>query len=226
VSYLEISDLQRLAVAIPCLTVLAADRLLHRHRIMVVAPSRVAHDLFGSSPPRSTVPQLVQRNILKGISMERRWRLGLYLYSQLVRSIPLICIDSCLTQRLQSVKQYESSVRLQKERVSNVIRLHLRRRAPMTEAGLLAALHKLGILPDVESSSPRISRTILPAMHNLKWSLQRDILSKAVKSKINKGLGAWLEGRGHNLVTEGERVRLALCGDVRKLVKFWEGLSL
>jgi hypothetical protein len=124
------------------------------------------------------------------------------------------------------VKQYDSSVRLQKEHVSNVIRVHLRRREPMTEAALLAALHKLGILPDIESSSPRISRTILPAMHDLKWSIQRDKLSKAVKSKSGGGLATWLEGRGRSLVSDGERVRLALCGDVRKLVRFWEGLGL
>ena len=35
----------------------------------------------------------------------------------------------------------------------------------------------------------------------------------------------WLEGRGRGLMKEGERVRLAVCPGVRKLVGFYEGIG-
>jgi hypothetical protein len=81
VSYLDIPEIRILTHVAFSIRILASDPILHRHRILIVAPSRVSHALFGTSPPRSTVPQLVQRNILKGMGLERRWRLGHYLYS-------------------------------------------------------------------------------------------------------------------------------------------------
>ena len=36
----------------------------------------------------------------------------------------------------------------------------------------------------------------------------------------------WFEGRGRGLWKENERVRLAICPGVRKIVRFYEGLSV
>ena len=36
---------------------------------------------------------------------------------------------------------------------------------------------------------------------------------------------AWFEGRGRSLLMEGERVRLAVCPSVRKLVGFYEDIG-
>lgn len=88
------------------------------------------------------------------------------------------------------------------------------------------------MLPDIESSSLRVSRTLLPTMHKLKWCLQRDKLSKMVKINFCGtsgtgmiGFGSWLEGRGQGIVEDGERVRLAICPNIRKTVEFYEALA-
>lgn len=93
VSFLDIPDLASLAQISPILAELAADPVLHHSRIWVVAPSRVSHSLFGQNaagvPLRPTVADLVHRGIMRGIGIERRWRNGMYFYSQHVSSPPL-----------------------------------------------------------------------------------------------------------------------------------------
>lgn len=62
-------------------------------------------------------------------------------------------------------------------------------------------------------------------MRKLKWSLQRDKLAKMVRDGSGiLGVGKWLEGNGRH-VREGERVRLAICPDIRKIVGFYEDLT-
>jgi hypothetical protein len=67
-------------------------------------------------------------------------------------------------------------------------------------------------------------------IHQLKWSFQRDALSRTVKgfhgitdSIIN--FGVWFERTGHRIVEDNERVRLAICPDIRKIIAFYEGLE-
>lgn len=63
-------------------------------------------------------------------------------------------------------------------------------------------------------------------MHQLKWSIQRDRLAKMVRDGQSKGgLAAWLEAKSKGIVQDGERVRLALCPGVKKIVGFYENLS-
>jgi len=68
-------------------------------------------------------------------------------------------------------------------------------------------------------------------MHQLKWSFQRDALSRTVKvgfHGITDGIidfGVWLERKGQGIVKDDERVRLAICPDIRKIVAFYEGLG-
>jgi hypothetical protein len=89
------------------------------------------------------------------------------------------------------------------------------------------------VLPDVESSSLKVSRKLLPVLHKLKWCLQRDKLSKMVKigfcgmSGAGEivGFGPWLERKGQGVVEDGERVRLAICPNVRKTVDLYEALA-
>lgn len=83
------------------------------------------------------------------------------------------------------------------------------------------------VLPDVESCSSRISYSLLPVIHRLKWSLKRDRLAKIYRDKelSNSGPRGWFEGKAQSLYVEGERVRLAICPGVRRLKSFYEGLS-
>ena len=81
----------------------------------------------------------------------------------------------------------------------------------------------------MESSSLNISRSLLPIMRKLKWSLQRDRLAKVFKvSGVPAGIGEWLDKRdslGRKVVQEGEKVRLAVCPNIRARVGFYERLG-
>lgn len=89
VSYLDIPDLVSLSRASPRLTVLTSDPILHRDRLRLTAPSRVAHSLFGTNLNgvlfRPSVRELLQRGVMKGLGIERRWRAGGYFYNPRVR---------------------------------------------------------------------------------------------------------------------------------------------
>lgn len=72
-------------------------------------------------------------------------------------------------------------------------------------------------------------------MRQLKWSIQRDRLSKMVRDQAHRTVGgkdatgstlaAWFEANGSGIVNDGERVRLALCPGVKKIIGFYEKLS-
>ncbi|KAF9469845.1 hypothetical protein BDZ94DRAFT_1243393 [Collybia nuda] len=214
-SFLDLPELAFLVQAFPALAILAADPILHKNRVKVIAPSRVEHSLFGASPHglalRPTVGDLVHRGVIRGLAIERRWRMGMYFYSR------------------SSITQYENSLQLARQHVSDVISIHLKRRSLLPNA-VLSSLHLAHVLPDVESSSLNVSRTLLPILHKLKWCLQRDKLSNLVKinfcgslgTEKLVGFGAWLEKRGKGVVKDGERVRLAVCPNIRKTIEFYE----
>ncbi|KAL1740446.1 hypothetical protein HDZ31DRAFT_47487 [Schizophyllum fasciatum] len=214
-SFLDIPDLATVARLSPLYAALAADPLLHRYRLLVVAPSRVGHSLFGEGPTggtlRPTVPELVNRGVLRGLHIERRWRMGLYIGSQ------------------SSVRQYEISLVLARRHASNKLTSQLRRRSVVSPSNDRAVFRKSfpKAFPDAESSSPAVSRSLLPVMHQLKWSLQRDSLAKIVRGGRGDvaSFGDWLERRGRVVVTETERVRLAICPNIRKIVEFYESLA-
>jgi len=130
-----------------------------------------------------------------------------------------------------SVKQYESGLRLQRRHTKYIIAAHLRGRG----FGLnpLQKLHQSHVYPDVESSSPYISRTLLPVVRQLKWSIRRDKMAKIIRESAvplahggPSSLGKWIERQGPGIVPESERVRLALCPDVRKVIAHYESLGL
>jgi hypothetical protein len=89
VSYLDIFDLDCLAGLSPFLGLLSSDPVLHRNRLRVVAPSRIEHSLFAEGCHgtllRPSIADLVRMNVMRGIGIERRWRLGIYFYSSQVR---------------------------------------------------------------------------------------------------------------------------------------------
>jgi len=167
-SFLDIPELSILASTCHYLASLADDPILQRTRLLVIAPSRVSHSLFGigpeGSPLRPTVSDLVRRGVMKGLDIERRWRAGLYLYSAL------------------SVVNYENSVLLQRGHASDVVSSKLRRWS--LHPNPLKALYKTHVLQDVESSSPLISRSLLPVMRRLKWSIRRDGLSRNLRLRV------------------------------------------
>ncbi|KAI0001716.1 hypothetical protein BJV77DRAFT_1063124 [Russula vinacea] len=164
-SFLDVPELSSLASTSGYLATLAADPILQRTRLLVVAPSRLSHSLYGIGPEglplRPTVSDLIRRGVMKGLDIERRWRAGLYLYSA------------------PSVANYEKSVLLQRGHASNVVSSKLRRWS--LHPNPLEALYKTHVLPDVESSSPLISRCLLPVVRRLKWSIQRDSLSRVLR---------------------------------------------
>ena len=63
--------------------------------------------------------------------------------------------------------------------------------------------------------------------------MARDRISRSVrvrppaKGLVNdeKNFKRWLEGSGHAFMREHERVRLAICPGIKKLVGFYENLS-
>ncbi|KAJ7103213.1 hypothetical protein B0H15DRAFT_200780 [Mycena belliarum] len=207
-SYLDLPDLAILSNISSALARLAADPALHNNRLRVISPARVEHNLFGLSPRgdvlRPSVGDLVHRGVMRGLAIERRWRDGSYFCSH------------------PSVIQYEVSLRLARQHASHVLSTHLRQRSAAPNP--LKHLHQSKVYPDVESSYLSISRLLLPVMRKLKWSLQRDKLAKMVRDDSGiLGVGKWLEG--NPIVHEGERVRLAICPDIRKIVGFYEGIT-
>ncbi|KAI6120642.1 hypothetical protein EDD16DRAFT_1692105 [Pisolithus croceorrhizus] len=192
-SFLDLPDLAALARADRQLASLAADPVLHSTRLRVTAPSRVDHSLFGRSPQgiflRPTVQELVQRGVMRGLHIERRWRMGGYLYSP------------------HWVKQYENGLRLNRQHTRVVLSAHLRSPTPC-----------------------------------LKWSIQKDRMARIIRGSMcgmmasgfgPKGtshphpgcFGAWIECHGRNIFGESERLRLALCPDVRKIIQFYENMA-
>lgn len=85
VSFLDIPDLVALSLVSQPLALLAADPVLHRTRLRVIAPSRVQHSLFGRSPGgillRPTIAELVHRGVVRGFQIGWRLRTGGYIYS-------------------------------------------------------------------------------------------------------------------------------------------------
>ncbi|KIY73478.1 hypothetical protein CYLTODRAFT_416851 [Cylindrobasidium torrendii FP15055 ss-10] len=207
-SYLDLPDLACLAPLSPLFTALATDPTLHKYRLHVVAPSRVSHSLFGQSPGgiplRPTLPDLVRRGVLRGLELERRWRMGMYLASRL------------------SVVQFESSQKLLRRHARSKINAHLKRRLS-TPSHPFEALYQTHIFPDVESSSISISRRLLPVVHNLKWSLKKDELARVTRNGGRfVGFPEWLATRGQGIIHDSERVRLALCPDVKRMACAYE----
>lgn len=118
---------------------------------------------------------------------------------------------------------------------SNILAGHFKRRPPGIDT-FLHSLYGIHVLPDVESSTTTVSRSLHPALHNLKWSIQRDRLAKLVRGGScgitgsqsttgAVGFGGWLEKSGKGIVQDSERVRLALCPDTRKTIAFYESLG-
>ncbi|KAH9968650.1 hypothetical protein BC827DRAFT_1121126 [Russula dissimulans] len=160
--YADVSPLRTLASTCHYLASLFADSILQRTRLLVVAPSRLSHSLFGigpeGSPLRPTVSDLIRRGVMKGFNIEQHWRAGLYLYSALAR------IPSCNVATPQA---------------SDVVSSKLRRWS--LHPNSFKMFYKTHVLPDVESSSPFNSRSLLPVVRRSKWSFQRDSISRITR---------------------------------------------
>lgn len=131
------------------------------------------------------------------------------------------------------MEQYEQRVRLHRRYIQTFLAANFRRRPLVLSE--LKSLHDSRILPDVESSMPFICRSLLPAVHKLKWSIQKDKIAMAIRRGVCGALagkdaaqsssstfGSWLEHRGHGIIGDSERVRLAICPGIKKLILFYE----
>ncbi|TFK77395.1 hypothetical protein BDN72DRAFT_953835 [Pluteus cervinus] len=217
-SYLDLPDLAVLSRLAPRLAQLAADPVLHQERLRVVTPSRVRHSLFATSsqgvPLRPTVGDLVHRGVIRGLGIERRWRMGQYFYSQ------------------HSIIQYEAGRRLSRQHTRDILSDHLKRR-PEALGVLLKSFHGTYILPDVEFATAKISRSLLPTVRKLKWSLHCDQIAKKMRESSHGSqegqetvnFGVWLEKRGRGVVQDTERVLLALCPGIRGVARRYEALA-
>jgi hypothetical protein len=87
------------------------------------------------------------------------------------------------------------------------------------------------VFPDTVASSLRIDRSLIPIVRRLKWAIQKDRLGQIIKKSLTgkKGetaLKSWLEGPGRSVVGyENEKVRLAICPDIRRRIGFFERLK-
>lgn len=131
--------------------------------------------------------------------------------------------------------QYEYGLRLNQQHKKVVLSGHLQRRLHVPST--LKSLHDTLVLPDVESSTLSISRTLLPIVHKLKWSIKKDKLAKIIRGSMcgamadsrslqscSGCLGPWIERQGQRIFGDTERVRFALCPDVRKMIRFYESM--
>ncbi|KAG8782497.1 hypothetical protein FRC12_020758 [Ceratobasidium sp. 428] len=193
--HLDLPDLDSLAASSPLLTSLTKDPALHRVRILVFTPERVSRSLFSVNRP--SILDLVQLNILRGLGIERRLRAGQYLYSTL------------------AVRQFNASITLQQTRIRAKLSSLLRTPRTLARATLYPR-----IIPDIEASSHRVARALLPAVHSLNSHIRRHALVRAIGS-TTRDL-SWFEGKGRELGVAGESARLAVCPSVKKSVRAWE----
>lgn len=123
---------------------------------------------------------------------------------------------------------------------------------PIASYATAARTGTYGVTEGLKRSKPGVvSRTLLPTIRNLGWSFRRDQVSRVVRGA--SGIGAlfakrrsadgevdtshrsvamWIEKQGPKLIPDSspglevERTRLALCPDVGKIIRFYEGLSV
>jgi hypothetical protein len=136
------------------------------------------------------------------------------------------------------------SLRLKRKHIVNALSRNLRRRSNTSSGesgkGSLDALHNALVLPDAESARLSVSRSLLPRIRKLKWAIQRDTFALAARTgsvlhlaSADPGiydlsrlrLGKWIEAKGQAVMQDNERVRLAICPDVRKIIGHYEQLS-
>ncbi|QRV80234.1 hypothetical protein RhiJN_22742 [Ceratobasidium sp. AG-Ba] len=193
--HLDLPDLDSLAASSRLLRPLTKDPALHRVRILVFTPERVSRSLFSVNRP--SILDLVHSNILRGLGIERRWRAGQYLYSTL------------------AIRQFNASVNLQMTRVRTKLSNLLRTPRSLARATLYPR-----VIPDIEASSTRVARALLPAVHSLNSHIRRHALARAITTTRRDV--SWFEGKGRELGVAGESARLAVCPSVKKNIKAWE----
>ena len=79
----------------------------------------------------------------------------------------------------QAARTYNNAVRLQRRHVADILANSLRARphAPERQRALLAI--------DPDSARLSVARSLLPAVHDLKWSLRRDGLARAIRTRLS-----------------------------------------
>lgn len=109
----------------------------------------------------------------------------------------------------KSVRQYENSKRVARAHVCHVVGRLLVERESRGNAS-------------VEGERKRVSPALLPTVHRLKWSIQRDSVSRQMRSKHKRPVVEWIELLGPRILPGDERTRLALCPGIRRIVKYFD----
>jgi hypothetical protein len=121
---------------------------------------------------------------------------------------------SGLMRIFESARQYESSKRLARAHACHVLGRLLARRESQSQregAHYLAAY--------------TVSPALLPIVHRLKWSIQRDSVSRQMRSRLGRPLAEWIERLSPRILHGDERTRLAVCPGIRRIVKYYELLG-
>ncbi|KAG9121320.1 hypothetical protein FRC07_002754 [Ceratobasidium sp. 392] len=157
------------------------------------------------------------------IWLQISWHLDLPDLDSLATSTPLL---TSLTQDpalhrshtiiiTKAIRQFNASVTLQQTRIRAKLSTLLRTPRTLARATLYPR-----IIPDIEASSHRIARALLPALHSLNSHIRRHALVSAISS-TTRDL-SWFEGKGRELGVAGESARLAVCPSVKKSIRVWE----
>ena len=147
------------------------------------------------------------------------------------------------------VSVYENALRLHRlhtqNLISTVLRSHSQSTYPITS-------DIYGIAQGLRRNKPGVvSRILLPTIRSLRWSFKCDQVSRVVRGASgigalfarresadgepgtsNRSVAMWIEKQGPKLIPDSssglgvERTRLALCPDVGKIIRYYEGLSL
>lgn len=168
-SYLDLPELAAVGILSKRLRRFATDLTLHRIRLLVVTPCRLEYFLSERGTLlRPSIAELAQRGIMRGLFVERRWRAGSYLYSAQVGTLEELLRADCM--ECQSVRQYENSKQVARAHVCHVLERLLRR---VKDWG----------------KEEKVSPVLLPVVHRLKWSIQRDNVSRQMRSKHRRPPG-------------------------------------
>jgi len=150
----EDTDLQTLArVSTKCRR-LSSDLILWRHFQFIRNPLLVQSRLFGRSRPGRS--QLIERNILKGVSAGQIER-GIYINGPNMQL------------------QHEAQIQLNRLFRQRIVREGLRDRPPVAE------LRNRGVME--HEQSPNVSPTLLPRMAQLKQSMKQASLNRKLRRR-------------------------------------------
>ncbi|WRT64644.1 uncharacterized protein IL334_001578 [Kwoniella shivajii] len=199
--YLSPDDLGILGRYVRQLRGIEADGYLREIWFKHTAPSRLDHYLFAPSHGRPDPSELVRRGTLRGIAVISS-----------IRSNGYWCSES-------AVRLSQIHTKLHQENLKRILNLHITSNRPS-----IKSLHSRRILP---TSNILTSSKISAKIHLLEKARAKDKIKKAltdrkvgqeklidILNQTNGMMGVWKD--------DNERIRLALCGSIKSVKRYWE----